>query len=171
MDYNEFDILEQLIDNIPNIIRDNIEFKVRFGYGTHSDLLKYLKGVAKKKDYPKYPLIWVETPLELDDYHRQNVAEGEINFIIATLSNNELSNKDRNKTTVKILQEVYEYLYDSLSKSRATKIISEKSGRRIIFNYETDTEKGASDIWDVIQFRPEVKFKFNCEVKNIFNVK
>lgn len=167
---SEFDILAEIVSNIPTIKREGgKEYKTVFQYGTHADMLRYLRSKRKDGASPYYPLVWLETPTDTVHDFRMNEIDGEFNIIIATKSDNIKSNLQRNNTTLKnTLNPVYDYLVKALKSSRATKLIGDTVGKSVFFNYDSDAEKGSTDIWDAIKFTPNIKFKLNCKVKKVF---
>lgn len=166
MEFNEITLIGSIFETLPIMTIRDIEFKPLFEYGSHEDLLLFLKQVNHLKNKPHYPLIWLETPLAVEDSSRGIYNTTNLNLVIATLSDQDKLNKERMETTFK------EVLYPLLSN---IKIALSRNGvtnfsdftKTLHFNY-SPTEKEASEIWDAIQVQVKVRFKKNCEIKNIY---
>lgn len=160
---SEFDKLEQIFDQIPFIQG----FKPVFEYGSHEDLLRFLS-MKRKEGVSYYPLIWMVTPVTFSKNNDNNNRKSftDITVILATLSTQDLSNKERSKITLKqTLVPLRDYVLHSLKTNLATALEDEYK-ETVYFNYDTNSEKGASDIWDAMKLDLSTYFKDNCEVNN-----
>jgi len=157
---SRYDVLEQIFSQIPTIQG----FKPVFEYGSHEDLLRFLS-MKRKQGVAYYPLIWLVTPVTFGHGY-SNVEYDKLTIIVATLTNQDLSNKERNEVTFKgVLNPLVDYIVHSLKTNRATSL---KEGYSITdyFNYVTNDEKQSSDLWDAKKLELSTYFRDNCKVNN-----
>lgn len=158
---SEFDILESVLGNITGELSGGRVFNPTLQYGSHADMLRYIRSVDKSHTV-KYPLIWVETPFSTDHDYRKKTGETNLTIILATLSNQELSNTSRVHTTMaKTLEPLYAKVSEALINSKPTSIAG-STGKEVYFNYDSDEEKSMSDIWDAIKMTVTIRFKYSC---------
>jgi len=164
MDYNIFNSLASIIDTIPPIIYEGNNYKVRFMFGSQADLMRYLK-LERQTSNTMYPLIWLETPIELEDLQGY-IGKIQANFIIANISTQNMTNFERIAFNFdRFINPVTKDLLKALKTSGITKYTDKTE--QDFFNYLAEG-KGASDIWDVKQVQMTLIFKKNCELKNIY---
>ena len=164
MDFSIYNRLSEIIATIPPIVDNANNYDVNFMYGSHEDLLRYLK-LERQSNRTIYPLIWLETPIELKN-SLGNKGYIEANFIIANLANQDMVNTDRVIFNFeKFINPITVDLFKALKTSGTTKYSDEST--MDYFNYLPE-EKGASDIWDVKQIQMNLTFKNNCKLKNIY---
>jgi hypothetical protein len=160
----------ELFDTLPIMEIDNSDYKAQYDFGSQEDLLKYLN--LKHKEGGKiYPLIWLEAPITLEGNKRKKSV---FKFVLATLSNTELSNRERLEVTIKpTLVPLKENMLKAFKQSGFTRILNhdrEKQG--IYYNFGTknigkkEQVSQASDIWDAIKFEIELELN-DCKLKNI----
>lgn len=175
--------LKELFETLPVQTIDGSDYKPAFDFGTHEDLLKYLK--YKRKEGGKiYPLIWLETPIVKNG--KEERLKIELKLVIATLTNSEISNTERLQLTFKTtLVPLYDNIQKALMQSGFTRILNaDKNKRADFFNYgvkdtnkktnvynygisDTNKEKHlATDIWDAIKFECDLEIT-ECKQKNI----
>lgn len=159
----EFKTLTEILDNLPNTVDINGKsFKPKFDYGTQADLLKYLS--LKKKGRRKtntYPLVWLQTGFAM--VRKGNIETGTLNFILATISSRDISNRDRTKQSfLQILDPLVLSVEKAINANYGTRISRNGQVTTKYFNYENDLEKGATDIWDAIAFEVEFTINLDC---------
>jgi hypothetical protein len=153
-----------LFDTLPSITVDNSDYKPNYDFGSHEDLLRYLNQKAKEGG-KIYPLVWVETPINLKGYSKKR---GKVKFVLATLSNSELSNRERLEVTIKpTLIPLYNNIITALCQSGFSQILNRNDENYDIhYNYgvkEKDEKKSeATDIWDAIKFECELQLTDEC---------
>jgi len=159
----EFKLLTDVLDNLDKIedSKGNL-FKPRFDYGTKRDLLMFL---SMKKRGPRktntYPLIWLETPIKFVKTNRVETAR--VNFILAVNSSNEITNRKRTEISfVAILDPLKILVEKAINAHSATRINKDNQSISKIFNYDSDSSKGTSDIWDVISFEVDLQINLDC---------
>ena len=108
-----------------------------------------------------YPLIWVETPVQLKG---NPFAEGDYNIIIATLTTKDLSNKERLTVTFEdVLFPTWDSFYYQLNRESIIGFIEEMDvGYTKHFNYDTNDETEGSDVWDALRIEITLIFNLNC---------
>lgn len=160
----EFKILEEVLDNLPDIVIErpggDKNYKPVFNYGTKADLLKFLR-LERKRAGKHYPLIWLETPIELVG---DLFPEVDCNFVLATLSNQDLSNRERIRISFDTtLEPLLKSVKNALNlRTNASLIDKDRQQKTNYFNYDTDSSHGVNEIWDAISFKCKIKFNFNC---------
>ncbi|WP_407277362.1 hypothetical protein R5O20_02700 [Tenacibaculum maritimum] len=160
----------ELFNTLPVMNISNSEYKPQYDFGSEEDLLKYLN--QKHKEGGKvYPLIWLETPIVLEgDKRKKSVFK----FVLATLSNSELSNKGRLEVTIKpTLVPLKNNMLKAFKQSGFTRVLNrDRKKQSIHYNFGTKDikskkqESQASDIWDAIKFEVELEITGN-RVKKI----
>lgn len=149
--------LEELFDTLPLITVGGSDYKTAFDFGSHKDLLKFL--AMKKKEGGKfYPLIWLETPFT--ESGKEDRISIDLKLILATLTNAEISNKERLEVTFKpALIPLFENIYKAFRMSGFTKIINPEDNKKTKhYNYGVDgKEERPSNIWDAIKFECELE--------------
>ena len=161
MVFNEFEILENTFNLMPELDVDGVKFKHQFEFGSHEDLLKFLE-LKRRGDAKTYPLIWLETPYKVE---RDTTSNGTAptNLIIANLSNQDMLNRQRMETSFKkVLMPVLDDMLKVLKYGKATSY--DEYDTTYFFNY-APSEKEGSDIWDVIKLELVIKYKKNCLIK------
>lgn len=163
--------LKELFETLPVITVSHSDYKPQFDFGTHEDLLRYLRSKAKEGG-KFYPLIWLETPIVKKG--KENRIYIDLKLVLATLTKAELSNTNRLEVTFKpTLVPLYNNIYKALRKSGFTRIVDPENNKRTDFyNYGVkkkngnETENIATDIWDAIKLECELEITNDCK-KNI----
>ena len=156
MAFNEFEVLEDLMSSIKPIDVEGIEFAPVFDYGSNEDLNKFLR-LKRRGNENTYPLIWLETPYS-SDFLDINHRGYDTKLILATNSSQSTLNKDRMKTTFKlVLLPLLDALFEAI-KRHGKVSRSKKYGLTYHFNYSV-SEKESTDIWDVLVLDIELKYK------------
>lgn len=162
----EFRILEDVFAKLPPIDRDGTVYPIQFQYGSHADLMRYLSINRKVAGSVKYPLLWLETPITFDGYNLKYGGRSEADIVlhIATLSNANMSNMERVRTTfANTLEPLTEEVIEILRSEPSTGIADEDSiSLAKTFKFDTDEENAASDIWDAISLRCRIQINYNC---------
>ena len=162
-----------LFDTLPSIINDGNEYKPQYDFGTIEDLNRFLN--QKRKEVALiggniYPLIWLETPIKKTGTDKRVTFKPVI--VLGTLTNSTISNRERLEVTFKpVLIPLLENVLKSLKQSGFTTIVKKKFlheyDRTDFFNYVTDEEHEATDIWDAMKIELEIEMTDNCQQKNI----
>ena len=157
MVFDEFNEIRDALYELDPIEIEGIEYVPQFMYGSHQDMLKYLIS-QRKSGSPIYPLVWLETPFTVN--FRESWATADCNFIVATLTTSNLSNIERTDKTFKNVLSPVRHTVEKRLKSRF--FVAETFEVTKHFNYDTNDEVQASDIWDAIAIKVEIKFNTNC---------
>ena len=156
----DFKLIESVLDNIPAISISGVDYVPVFSYGTKADLLKWLR-LKNKERGKKYPLVWLETPFS--SQKRNQVQYAEVNIICATLSNKNMSNRERTSITfATTLDPLVDSVISALNKSAMFRVNSEVIETTKYFNYDSDESTGATDIWDAISLQISIELNLNC---------
>lgn len=160
----EFKILRSILGDLDPIVYNSKEYKPIFGYGSHADLLKFLRLKRKENVMVKYPIVWVETPVLFK--YRLPFASGDMKIVIATLSNKDMSNIQRTDTTFAlVLNPTLENAISALKRNQATSLVpSNEYDLTKYFNYDSDDEHEATDIWDAIKYEFKLNINTNCKI-------
>lgn len=157
----EFKVLTDILDNLPVMSIGGKDFQPVFDYGTQADLLKFLRFKNRKTSKTVYPLVWIQTPVTFDIIGQFETAT--INMILATISNRNISNRERTDITfLGTLDPLLKNVYNAINTHDTTRVNQKAMSTRKFFNYENDDEKGTTDIWDAIQFEFTIRFNLNC---------
>lgn len=157
----EFRVLTDILDNLPVMNIGGKDFQPVFDYGTQADLLKFLKFKNAKGGKNVYPLVWIQTPVTFEQVGQFETAE--INMILATITNRNITNRVRTEITfLGTLDPLLKNVYAAINAHETTRMVEGATATRKFFNYENDEEKGATDIWDAIQFTFTIHFNLNC---------
>ena len=161
----EFEILEDMFADMPPVNVDGKDYPVNFHYGSERDLMEFLAINRKMSGAIKYPLVWLQTPIEFGGaYYKYAEAEADAVFHVCTLSNADMSNRERVRTTfANTLEPVTENIINSLRSTPSTGLANEDAlSLTKTFKFDTDEENAASDIWDAITLRCRIKIHYNC---------
>ena len=157
MDFKQFELV---LDNLPEMTIGGKQFVPIFSYGSKADLLKWLRLKNKSKG-KKYPLVWLETPLSSNRVSSYETAT--INLVLATLTNANLSNRERTSLTfATTLDPLLENVLRAFKFSNQFRVIDGDANITKYFNYDSDEETGATDIWDAISFEINIELNLNC---------
>lgn len=149
------DRLIELFDTLPVIVNEGKNFKPVFDFGTHEDLLRFLKSKQKEGVTP-YPLIWLETGFDVvGEDHEKTVS---IKLILAVNTDSIMSNRERLEVTIKlILIPLQERIFKALRRSSITDILDDRKNKTSIrFNLSENDISQATEIWDAIILQSEV---------------
>lgn len=158
----EFKILEEAFSNLSDIERGHLRFTPVFGYGSKKDLMKYLR-LERKQGETYYPLVWLMTPLKVEgDFFKTGNSKVEVDLILATLTNRDISNQERVRLTFeKTLEPLLEDVVKQLRFGNQVGIYeNERFEIEKFFNYDTDGSNAVSDVWDAITLRCITKIKY-----------
>lgn len=159
--------LIELFETLPAIKYNGKDYNVSLEVGNDKDLNRFLNSKQKENGVNIYPLVWVQTPIRSD--LNNLFSEAPIRLVIATLTNDNLSNKQRIKTTFKdVLNPTFQNVLTALKQSGFTQIIRDEYIRTNFFNYGTidNTKHVTTDIWDAILLETNIRIDSNC-LKNI----
>ena len=162
----------ELFGTLPPITVDGKDYPVSFEIGSPDDLNKYLNQKQKEVSVSGgsiYPILWLETPIETDG--NDTIRTMPIKLVLAELSNNNLSNRERLETTFKLtLNPLLKNVLTALRQSGFTKIIRDANNnlreynQTNFFNYGTPDEAKhiTTDIWDAIKLDLRLEMNTNC---------
>jgi hypothetical protein len=157
----------ELISLLPNLEVENGSFPIRYDWGTLDVLNKFL---ILPENVSKYPLIWLITGKDTEDYISKTVTR-KARFVIATRSNDvDQFNQTQYQTDFKnILIPVYSNLVTLLERSGITTIINQEIEKELIPNYSLNNNgKGLITIWNAIVVDAEIEINGKyCINKNI----
>lgn len=146
-----------LFETLPFVTVNNSNYKPQYDFGSHEDLLRYLKSKAKEGG-KVYPLIWLETPITLKG---DRMKRSKFKFIIATLTKSEMSNRERLGITINpTLKPLLSNIIKALNQSGFTFLLNRDNEQvAIYYNYgvKENKENYATDIWDAITFECELE--------------
>lgn len=146
----------ELIALLPPHTQGAIEFPIRYDWGTIDVLNKFL---LLPENVSKYPLIWLITGKDTEDYISNTVTR-KTRFVIATRSNDsDKFNETQYQTDFKnILIPVYSNLVTLLERSGITNIINQSIDKELVPNYSLkDNGKGLITIWNAIVVDAEIE--------------
>lgn len=142
-------------------------FPIRYDWGTIDVLNKFL---LLPKTKSKYPLIWLITGKDTEDYISKTVTR-KARLVIATRSNDvDKFNETQYQTDFKnILIPVYSNLITLLKRSGITTIMNQVIDKELVPNYSLkDDGKGLITIWNAIIMDVEIEINGKrCINKNI----
>ena len=164
--------LLELFDTLPPIKVGGKCYVVNSEIGTPKDLNRYLN--LKRKEVENiggniYPILWIQTPIlpNGNEFYK----EFPLSIVLATLTNSEMSNKERLKTTfADTLNPLFDNVLKALRMSGFTQILTETGDfntefrRSNHYNYGTPegTQHITTDIWDAILLECNVSMNTNC---------
>jgi hypothetical protein len=156
----EFKILRDAFENIEPIVIGDKSYSPVFHYGSRLDMIKFLR-YKYDEDVPYYPLIWLETPFGLTG---NQFGQGDMNFILATLSDGNLSNLERTDVTfATTLNPLLHEVLQAIKFASSVDIVSEDTKEvKKFFNYDTDSSHVGTEVWDAILLKCTLRFNFNC---------
>lgn len=160
MVFNEFKALEYVFSELQPMEIGGGEYTPEFMYGTELDMLVWLNQKRKERN-GIYPLIWIETPFTL---RGKPFAEGEVNILLATLTTSNLSNIERTHLTFETtLDPLLEVVRNAINGYGGINFINpDEEAFTKYFNYNTNEDVDAPDIWDAIKFKCTLSFNLNC---------
>lgn len=147
-----------LFDTLPEQLDSNgIAFKPLYDYGSHEDLLRWLNS-RRKENATRYPLIWLETPVRRIGKADGDVAAFRANLILATLAESTASNRERVEISIKPnLMLLYNNVIKAIRMSGFTRFVDrEKEALSIFYNYGSNGENEATDVWDALKFESSI---------------
>jgi hypothetical protein len=157
----------ELIALLPPHTEGIKSFPIRYDWGTIDVLNKFL---LLPENVSKYPLIWLITGKDTEDYISKTVSR-KTRFVIATRSNDsEQFNQTQYQTDFKnILIPVYTNLVTLLERSGITSIQNQTIDKELVPNYSLkDNGKGLITIWNAIVVDAEIEINGrSCINKNI----
>lgn len=146
----------ELIALLPAHTQGAIEFPIRYDWGTIDVLNKFL---ILPENVSKYPLIWLITGKDTEDYISKTVTR-KARFVIATRSNDvDQFNQTQYQTDFKnILIPVYSNLVTLLERSGITNILNQSIDKELVPNYSiSNNDKGLIAIWNAIVVDAEIE--------------
>ena len=157
----------ELIALLPPHTQGATEFPIRYDWGTIDVLNKFL---ILPENVSKYPLIWLITGKDTEDYISKTVTR-KATFVIATRSNDsEQFNERQYQTDYKnILIPVYSNFVRLLERSGITNIINQKIEKELTPNFSIKkNDKGLITVWNAIFVEAEIEINGKrCINKNI----
>lgn len=164
---------DELFATLPPVTVNGKDYNVLFDFGTETQLYKFLNMKRKEVSVSGgniYPIVWLETPLPWNGSDRKITCKPE--FILATLTTSEISNRERLKVSFEpVLFPLWENIQTALRKSGFSKIQGNSENRtephkrgRLYYNYGTEDEQKhkATDIWDAMKIGVDVEITDHC---------
>ncbi|BFP39497.1 hypothetical protein FGF1_03420 [Flavobacteriaceae bacterium GF1] len=139
-----------IFDTLPAQTIGGSDYIPHFDFGSHRDLLLYLNHKSKKGG-KRYPLTWLQTPFKVTGDKRLEVR---LKLVLATLSNGEMSNRERLEVTFKpTLYPLLINVKKALNRSGFTRILdADRNVQTNFFKYGFNGQNEVTDIWDAIKF-------------------
>ncbi|WP_299129374.1 hypothetical protein [uncultured Winogradskyella sp.] len=156
----------EVFDTIPNITFQGVNLKSKYDFGTETDCIRFLTVNSKGKD--KYPLIWLETPINLKG--KEPLFNTGLKFILAYPTEAQMENRQRLQTYFKdVLDPLYAYVITALQQCGFVRFINQKQNTFARhYNYTNVTEdKTELDLWDAIVFGRACEINSSCDIKTI----
>ena len=157
-------LLEDIVDQMPQISYPNGNRSINFGYGDKKELNKYLQ--VKKEG--SYPLIWLLMPQSELLTNEFSKSERDCNFIIATLEDRkDLYNSQRFRGSFdQFLLPVVNLLIEGISSAETTRFINQTQATINKFpNYSDESNSdsgGVIALWDAIRLDCRIEFQNAC---------
>jgi hypothetical protein len=158
----EFKILEKSLSDFTPIESEGQSFTPIFGYGSKRDLQAWLRSERKDGEY-YYPLVWLMVPFTVNgDFYKYSMSTMSLEIIVATLTDRNLSNKERVRITFEnTLEPLVEEVVRKLRFGDYTGIVEGQPFEiQKHFGYDTDPSSMVSDIWDAITLKCTTKIKY-----------
>lgn len=154
----------EVFDTIPSINdMDGNAISSKYDFGTEADCIRFIS-VNKKK----YPLIWLETPINLKG--KEPLFKTRLKFILATKTITELENRKRIESNFNyVLDPLYDYVITALQQCGFVRFLNQEQNTFARhYNYTNVAEdKSTLDIWDAIVFGRDVEINSSCSTKTI----
>ncbi|GAB4165939.1 MAG: hypothetical protein Tsb0033_27920 [Winogradskyella sp.] len=154
----------EVFDTIPAINdMDNKAMTSKYDFGTEADCIRFIS-INKKK----YPLIWLETPINLKG--KEPILKTRLKFILATKTITELENRQRIESNFDfVLDPLYDYVITALQQCGFIRFLNQEQNTFARhYNYTNVAEdKSTLDIWDAIVFGRDVEINSSCSTKTI----
>jgi hypothetical protein len=154
----------EVFDTIPNIAdMDGNAISSKYDFGTEADCIRFM-AVNKVK----YPLIWLETPINLKG--KEPLFKTRLKFILATKTITEMENRKRIESNFNyVLDPLYDYVITALQQCGFVRFLNQEQNTFARhYNYTNVAEdKSNLDIWDAIVFGRDVEINSSCSTKTI----
>ena len=166
--------LDELFATLPVISYKGKDLKPVFNFGTRTDLNAFLADKRREAQFKKadlYPVVWLETPFT------DTGSDVRITFplvlILATLTNTDITNKDRLNDTFKLqLIPLFDNIKTALKSSGFTQVLTppnRKSDEAFnitrYYNYgvKDDKQHPTSEIWDAMKIGCDLAMTDQCQ--------
>jgi septum formation topological specificity factor MinE len=156
----------EVFDTVPNIDFMDASLKSKYDFGTEADCIRFMTVNSKGKD--KYPLIWLETPINLKG--KEPLFKTRLKFILAYPTQANMENRQRLETYFKeVLDVMFDYVITALQQCGFVRFINQEQNTFARhYNYTNVAEdKSKLDIWDAIVFGRDVEINSSCSTKTI----
>lgn len=157
--------LLEAFDTLPTMSISGQGFKPAVDLGSSEDLLRYMNSKSKENK-SLYPLIWFQTPFPTTG---DKVFDFKLKMVLSTLSNAEMSNRQRLDITFKTtLDPLLVNVKRLLTFSGFTRILdADKSIQTNFFKYNHEEGgNAATDIWDALKFECRIEMK-DCPMRQV----
>lgn len=120
-----------------------------------------------KMNKSKYPLIFMNTPLDGEVLFQENLFKG-ISFVICCKTEAEWLNSTREVKTMPMLTNIANRFIEVISTSKYAEIIKENGSPKVtfkkVYNYSVSgtKENETIDIWDAVSLKFDLKINNNC---------
>ena len=158
----------EIFNTFPQIVVGGRGYDINYNFGSHTDLIRYMKSKTLESGGVSYPLIWLETPIEREVRRGGTIELRDVSLILATLSDATKSNIERLEITFKpTLIPLYKKVMKGLRMSGFTTIIDE--GKHSVTNFYNFgvVEKehgGGPEIWDVLKIKVDLIMSSECSL-------
>lgn len=166
MMYSSEEILGEIFEQLPPAMAGELEYPVRYEWGSQKDLLLYMRTV----DANPTPLVWL---VQGDSEQPQDIGYNEVNRRIRLIIAKSSEHKTNRNPTVwrsefkDVLNPILENVRKCLGQSGKTMILSGTESIKREANYSEyapsdEKETYVIDHWNVIIYEAEIKlFNFN----------
>lgn len=159
--------LGKLIQLLPVVTIGDIDYSIKYNWGTQEILNKYL--LTNKEN--SYPLIWLIVGRDTKDARNKNITRN-ARIVIATRSmNKEEFNEFQFQTYYKeILYPIEENLIKVLQRSGISSVTEDTYSSEYVPNYSFQDDNGTLvDIWNAIVINVEITFQsdYQCRIKQV----
>lgn len=157
-------LLEDIVDQMPQISYPNGDRSINFGYGDKKELNKYLQ--LKKEG--SYPLMWLLMPEKETHIYEFSKAERDCKVVIATLETRaDLMNPQRFRGSFdQFLFPMANLFIEGISSAETTRFINDTKVdiyKHPNYSEETDSKKsGVIALWDAIRLDCRIEFQNAC---------
>ena len=159
------DVFEAIFKYLPDMKfseNDVKSFPVEFGYGDQKELNAFLK-LSENKENKPYPLIWLIYP-NTEEHLKNKVSLKNISFILAVDVNKSGLNKDRIKTSYKVV--LNPLLNNIISVLTRANVINMKHEFKIVKHPNYSAENSNTEESKTIANWDAIKITFNCSILN-----
>ena len=155
-------VIDDLINSIPLMNINGIDFKVKFDFGNINNLQEF---VTINKGKQIYPLIYCPTDYKLSFDKDTRLYSGDLTFVVATANQDKnMSNKERLKTSFNlVIKPLVKDFIDKLKYGGYVSVNGELFNEYNYYGYDIGKEYsdniGLNEYWDAYKFTINLSFK------------